>query len=65
MMKEIMTLCVRYHEMYMMERAVRNCEDENDTDNYKILLKGLELDKESFEEQYTKIENLINSLNGK
>ena len=57
-MKEIMFLCVRYHEMYMMERAVRNCED---MDNYETLSKAYELDKQTFDEQYSKVENLINS----
>ena len=45
-MKEIMFLCVRYHEMYMMERAVRNCEDAS---NYETLSKSYELDKQTFD----------------
>jgi hypothetical protein len=57
-MKEIMFLCVRYHEMYMMERAVKNCEDSN---NYETLVKAYQTDKETFDEQYKKVENLINS----
>jgi hypothetical protein len=57
-MDEIMFLCVRYHEMYMRERAVRNCEDMN---NYETLAKSYEMDKKTFDEQYTKVENLIKS----
>ena len=57
-MKEIMFLCVRYHEMYMMEQAVRNCEY---MDNYETLSKAYELDKQTFDEQYSKVENLIKS----
>ena len=57
-MKEIMFLCVRYHEMYMMEIAVINCEDAS---NYETLSKSYELDKQTFDEQYSKVEKMINS----
>jgi hypothetical protein len=56
-MKEIISLCIRYHEMYMTERAVRNCDDMN---SYEILVRAYELNKQIFDEQYKKVENLIN-----
>lgn len=51
-----MILCVKFHEMYTMEHAVKNCEDIN---NYETLHKVYILSKENFDEQYKKVENLI------
>lgn len=58
-MTEIMSLCVKYNQMFMTERAVRNCEDDT---NYEMLSKAYELDKENFDNQYSKVENLIKKL---
>lgn len=54
-MDEVMLLCVRYHEMRMAESAVRNCEN---LDNYETLAKAYELTKQTFDEQYSKVETL-------
>lgn len=57
-MNEISALCIRYAEMYMAERAVKNCEDMS---NYEILVKGFNINKELFLEQYNKVETLVKS----
>lgn len=53
---EIMILCVKYHEMYMAERALRNCED---LLNYEILAKSYNIEKKIFDEQFSKVTDLI------
>lgn len=44
----------------MFESAVRNCEDK---DSYVILVNAYQHNKEKFDEQYSKVENLIKTKN--
>ncbi len=45
----------------MWPRNVHNGKSSEDMDNYETLSKSYELDKQTFEEQYIKVENIINS----
>lgn len=58
-MNEIMTLCYRYTEMYNAEQRTKNCTE----DEYQFFIKGYLLNKELFDIQYKKVQELISHRN--
>ncbi len=59
LMDNIHYLCVRYHELYVSERNVRNCTDD---EVLVILTEGYLADKSLFDEQWNSIKSIVTRL---
>ncbi len=58
-MDEIMSLCIKYHQMKLSEQVARNCKA---TENYTNLAEGYKLDKILFDNQFKNVDNLLTTL---
>jgi hypothetical protein len=57
-MSQIMNLCINYCQLFLAEQAIRN---ENDNKARKSLMVGYLANKDIFDTQYKKVEDLIRS----